>query len=130
MSNEDRDELGRFTEGNHPKTGFHTNPERRHNFPNRGRSFQLAAQKILDMTDREMGDMLGKAERGELTQAEQLALRLVAKAKDVSDPKQLDALSKLIDRVEGKPCQQVSTSVEKMYEPPVINIDFVGQDEE
>lgn len=50
-NNDGRDELGRFTEGNHPKTGFHTNPERRATFPGNRHSVSKVAQRFLDMTD-------------------------------------------------------------------------------
>lgn len=119
-----RDALGRFAKGNHPVTGFHTNPERRNTFPTRGRSFELTARKYLNMTDEQLAGELAKAERGELTQVQQLALRLLANAKDAGNPaQQLKALRELLDRTEGRPRQAVEVGKETP-EPPVINLTF------
>lgn len=120
----DRDDLGRFVPGNHPKTGFHTNPERRNTFPTRGRSFELTARRYLDMTDEQIRAELEKAERGSLTQTEQLVIQLLARAKDGSDPvRQLKALRELLDRAEGRPRQSVDATLGRP-EPPEINITF------
>lgn len=122
--NDDRDELGRFVEGNHPVTGFHTNPERRNTFPTRGRSFELAARRYLDMTDGQLADEMEKVERGELTQVQQLVLQLLASAKDGSNPvQQLKALRELLDRTEGRPRQSLDATVGQP-EPPQVNITF------
>ena len=119
-----RDALGRFTEGNRPVTGFHTNPERRNTFPTRGRSFELNARMYLDMTDEQLADELEKAERGELTQVQQIALKLLASAKDDGNPaQQLKALRELLDRTEGRPRQSVEVG-DSTPEPPIINIQF------
>ena len=118
----DRDAHGRFTEGNHPITGFHTNPERRNRFPTRGRAFQLAAGKYLDMNDEQIRTELAKGDA--LSQAQQLALQTIAVAKDVNNPAHLSALMALLDRTEGKPTvMEVETG---QVEPPVINVQFVG----
>ena len=54
MADNERDEHGRFAAGNHPVTGFHTNPERRGRFPGNRHSFSKAAQRLLDMTDSQL----------------------------------------------------------------------------
>ena len=100
-NNDGRDELGRFTEGNHPKTGFHTNPERRATFPGNRHSVSKAAQRFLDMTDAELDKEL--SDSATLTQAEQITLQLIRQAKDANNPRQLSALRELLDRAEGKP---------------------------
>lgn len=123
-SDSERDELGRFVQGNHPVTGFHTNPERRNTFPTRGRSFELTVRRYLEMTDEQLADELGKARRGELTQTQQLALQLLVSAKDDSNPvRQLKALRELLDRSEGKPRQSLDATVGQP-EPPQVNITF------
>lgn len=125
-----RDAHGRFTKGYTPSTGFHTNPERRYRFPNRGRSFQLAAQKYMDMTDTQVREQLALANSGELSQAQQLALQLIAQAKDAGNPKQLSALQILLDRVEGKPQQQEEKEEAEGYVPPQIVLRFIGDGSE
>ena len=100
MADEGRDEHGRFVEGNHPTTGFHTNPERRGRFPGNRHSFSKAVQRLLDMTDSELAS---ERERADLTQAERIALNMLDRATDTHDPQQLAAFKQLMDRAEGKP---------------------------
>lgn len=118
-NNDGRDELGRFTEGNHPKTGFHTNPERRATFPGNRHSVSKVAQRFLDMTDAELDKEL--SDSATLTQAEQITLQLIRQAKDANNPRQLSALRELLDRAEGKP--RVSADInEAGLMPPTIII--------
>ena len=110
----ERDEHGRFTPGSKPVNGLDKRPQDRNKFPKRTRSFQLAAQKYLDMTDEQIRTALADTEH--LSQAEQLALESIARAK-AGD---LTALALLLDRTEGK-----AATGEKQhpdYEPPEINI--------
>lgn len=114
-----RDELGRFTEGNHPKTGFHTNPERRATFPGNRHSVSKSAQRFLDMTDAELEET--KNNPAPLTQAERITLSLISQARDENNPKQLEALRQLLDRAEGKPRQSVDIDAQvEQYQPPRI----------
>lgn len=116
-SNNDRDELGRFVEGNYPKTGFHTNPERRATFPGNRHSISKAAQRLLEMTDTELE---AEQNRGDLTQAEQMALLLIEQAKQ-GGVEGLSAFKQLADRVEGRP--SISADInETKVEPPTIVI--------
>lgn len=114
-----RDEHGRFTQGNHPATGFHTNPERRGRFPGNRHSFSKAAQRLLGMTDKELSE---ERQRNDLTQAEHMALQLLGQATDMGNPKQLAAFQQLIDRAEGKP--GVSVETDSAQETPTIHIEF------
>ena len=119
MTNNGRDEHGRFTEGNHPVTGFHTNPERRGKFPGNRHSFSKAAQRLLDMTDSELET---ERKRTDLTQAERIALSMLDHATNTQDPQQLAAFKQLMDRAEGKP--RIAAEEPTSYEPPIINISF------
>lgn len=114
-----RDERGRFTQGNHPATGFHTNPERRGRFPGNRHSFSKAAQRLLGMTDKELSE---ERRRNDLTQAERMALQLLGQATDMGNPKQLAAFQQFIDRAEGKP--GVSVETDSAQESPIIRIEF------
>lgn len=114
-----RDEHGRFMQGNHPATGFHTNPERRGRFPGNRHSFSKAARRLLDMTDTELD---AERRRNDLTQAERMALQLLGQATDMGNPKQLAAFQQLIDRAEGKP--GVSVETDSAQETPTIRIEF------
>ena len=119
MADNERDEHGRFAAGNHPVTGFHTNPERRGRFPGNRHSFSKAAQRLLDMTDSELAS---ERERADLTQAERIALKMLDRATDTHDPQQLAAFKQLMDRAEGKP--RTTAEEPTVYEPPIINIRF------
>lgn len=51
----DHDERGRFTFGNIPKTGFHTNPERRKNGPwKRENTARYKLEMMMQLTDEEL----------------------------------------------------------------------------
>lgn len=118
----DRTESGRFAKGSKPVNGLDKRPQDRNRFPTRGRAFQLAASKYLDMNDEQIRTELDKGDT--LSQAQQLALQTIAVAKDVNNPAHLSALMALLDRTEGKPTvMEVETG---QVEPPVINVQFVG----
>lgn len=119
MADNERDEHGRFAAGNHPVTGFHTNPERRGRFPGNRHSFSKAAQRLLDMTDSQLE---AERKRTDLTQAERIALNMLDRATDTQDPQQLAAFKQLMDRTEGKP--RTAAEEPAAYEPPIINIRF------
>jgi hypothetical protein len=56
---DDRDERGRFVPGNTPKTGFHTNPERRSNGSwKRKDTARFKLEKMMQLTDVELENVI------------------------------------------------------------------------
>ena len=102
-----RDENGRFTAGNIPSTGFHTNPERRNNGKwDKDESISYWYNRLLRMPNEEL-DSFKPA-----NSSQRIAYARIAAACG-ADELALKATKEITDRTEGKPRQDIDMSLEQ-----------------
>jgi hypothetical protein len=113
----DRDERGRFTIGNTPKTGFHTAPERRHDGRwQKDTSITYWYNKFGRMSDSQIEEF--KKDSLGLTQFQKIALlRLDRATRD--DDSSLAETKEITDRTEGKAKQEIDIEMDEKA-PPII----------
>jgi hypothetical protein len=103
---------GTFAKGSYPTTGFHTNPERRHNGSwHKEGTARYKMETIMKMSDEEL---LKAKEKGATTFERAFAnvLYLARTATDVEEAKKcMDILEKMTNQVYG-PMPQVQVAVE------------------
>ena len=69
QADQDRDTKGRFTKGNQPKAGFHTNPERRSNGHwKKSESARYKLEKMMTLTEAELQAILDDPESPQFEQ--------------------------------------------------------------
>lgn len=102
-----RDENGRFTPGNVPSTGFHTNPERRNNGKwDKEESISYWYNKLLRMPNEEFDNFKPASS------AQRIAHTRIMTACG-TDELALRATKEITDRTEGRPQQGIDMNVEQ-----------------
>lgn len=109
----DRDEHGRFTAGNKPSSGFHTNPERRSDGRwSKDTSISYWYRQFLAMNDEEFDGFEAT------TKVQQIAKARIERALR-DDSNSLAETKEITDRTEGKPRQDIDIEVDEKT-PPII----------
>lgn len=124
-----RDSKGRFTIGNAPMTGFHTNPERRSNGKwNKEDSISYQYKYLLNMHPDELVGFKPT------TVAQRIALIRIRQAMD-GNRLGLMSTVEITDRTEGKARQDIGTSIDETAQPiikgfviPTLPEDFIDSE--
>lgn len=109
-----RDKRGRFTSGNTPSSGFHTNPERRNNGKwDKEESISYWYNKLLRMPNEDF-DSFVPANR-----AQRITYARIVEACGTGELA-LKATKEITDRVEGKAKQDIDMNIENESAVPLI----------
>ncbi len=122
LADQDRDSKGRFTEGNQPKAGFHTNPERRSSGHwKKSDSARYKLEKMMILTEAELQAMLDDPRSPQFEQ------KIAAAIMEGSWPNLRD----MINQVYGLPRSSVEINTEtsvpliKGFVIPTLPEDFI-----
>ncbi len=111
----DRDECGRFVPGNIPKTGFHTNPERRSNGKwNKDDSINYWYNKLGRMSDEEFDSFKPS------TLIQRIAKANIQIAVGEDENLALKATIEITNRTEGRPKQSIDMDMQDDNEEHII----------
>lgn len=111
----DRDERGRFVPGNMPKTGFHTNPERRSNGKwNKDDSINYWYNKLGRMSDEEFDSFKPS------TLIQRIAKANIQIAVGEDENLALKATIEITNRTEGRPKQSIDMDMQDDNEEHII----------
>ena len=111
----DRDERGRFVPGNIPKTGFHTNPERRSNGKwNKDDSINYWYNKLGRMSDEEFDSFKPS------TLIQRIAKANIQIAVGEDENLALKATIEITNRTEGRPKQSIDMDMQDDNEEHII----------
>ncbi len=111
----DRDERGRFLPGNMPKTGFHTNPERRSNGKwNKDDSINYWYNKLGRMSDEEFDSFKPS------TLIQRIAKANIQIAVGEDENLALKATIEITNRTEGRPKQSIDMDMQDDNEEHII----------
>lgn len=109
-----RDERGRFTPGNTPAAGFHTNPERRKNGKwDKEESISYWYNKLLRMPNDEFDSFVPANSTQRIAH-----VRIVAACG--TNELALKATKEITDRTEGRPRQDIDMNIENENAEPLI----------